>query len=233
MIPLKDTIPSRSFPLVTWALIGLNMLVFMFEISLSPQLLDRLFHIFGLVPARLFSGELLSWVPLFTGMFLHGGWFHIISNMWILFIFGDNVEDRMGSGRYLLFYLLSGLIAGLLQTLILPGSNLPIVGASGAIAGVLGAYMLLFPSARVVTLVPGFFLPWFVEISAVFFLGFWFIAQLFSGLFSLTLPGGASMGGVAWWAHIGGFVFGLLGGRRFAPPKPDTYPWPPDEHWPR
>lgn len=153
-------------------------------------------------------------------MFLHGGWFHLISNMWVLFIFGDNVEDRMGHGRFLLFYLLSGLAAGLMQALAAPGSHLPTVGASGAIAGVLGAYLLFFPGARVLTLIPFFFFFSFVEIPALFYLGFWFIAQLYSGLFALALPAGMSAGGVAWWAHIGGFLFGLLLARRFERPRP-------------
>lgn len=231
MIPLRDANPSRSFPLVNWLLIGLNTVVFLFEISLPPTALERLIQLFGLVPARLMSGHLLAWLTLLTSMFLHGGWFHFISNMWVLYIFGDNVEDRMGSGRYLLFYLLSGLTAGLLQTHILPTSRLPTIGASGAIAGVLGAYLLLFPAARVVTLIPGFFLPWLVEIPALFYLGFWFISQLFSGVFALSLPAGTSMGGVAWWAHIGGFLFGLLLGKRFAR-RPTYYStWNSDEFW--
>jgi membrane associated rhomboid family serine protease len=221
MLPLRDTIRSYSFPVVNLILIGLNALVFLFEISLSPAGLDRLISAFGLVPARLplTSPALLlqdpeSLVSLFTHMFLHGGWVHFLSNMWILYIFGDNVEDRMGSGRYLVFYLVSGLSAGLLQALIDPSSRIPSIGASGAIAGVLGAYFVLFPGARVVTLIPIFLFPWFVEIPALFFLGFWFVSQLFSGITSL---GATNMGGVAWWAHIGGFVFGALVYRLFTP----------------
>jgi membrane associated rhomboid family serine protease len=140
-------------------------------------------------------------------MFIHGGWFHILSNMWILVIFGDNIEDRLGPGKYLIFYLLCGAAAALLQTFLLPGSTMPRVGASGAIAGVMGAYILLLPGSRVASLVPILFIFTVVEVPAWVFLGFWFITQLFSGWLSLQ---GADMNGIAWWAHIGGFVFGLL-----------------------
>ena len=238
MLPLRDTIRSSKLPIVTWALIGVNALVFLFEISLSPASLNQLVMTYGLVPAHLNlthpAGLLLhpqSLISFLTHMFLHGGWFHLISNMWILFIFGDNVEDRMGRGRYLLFYLVSGLVAGLAQVLIDPTSSTPAVGASGAIAGVLGAYLIMFPTARVLTLIPVFFFPWFVEIPAIFYLGFWFLSQLFSGISSLNLANQA-MGGVAWWAHIGGFIFGILFYRLFVTRNrpifpggfPDNYP---------
>jgi membrane associated rhomboid family serine protease len=211
MIPLRDTIRARRFPVVNTILIGLNVIVFLNEPLLGPTRLRRLFLVFGLVPARFWAASGVGrWVPLFTSMFLHGGWMHIISNMLALYIFGDNVEDRMGRWRYLLFYLLSGSLAGLAHLWAYPSTRVPTVGASGAIAGVLGAYLILFPTARVLTLVPLFF--WFsvIEIPAVFYLGFWFVSQLFSGVFALA--GGATFqgGGVAWWAHIGGFVSGLL-----------------------
>jgi membrane associated rhomboid family serine protease len=148
-----------------------------------------------------------AWVTIFTSMFLHGGWFHLVSNMWVLFIFGDNIEDRLGGTRYLAFYLLSGVAAALLQSYVLQGSNEPMIGASGAIAGVLGAYLVLYPGARVASLVPIFFIFTIVEVPATIFLLFWFVSQVFSGLFALQ-GGGSS--GVAWWAHIGGFLFGLL-----------------------
>jgi membrane associated rhomboid family serine protease len=216
MLPLRDTIRSSKIPVVTWVLIGVNTLVFLYEISLSSNSLNQLIMTYGLVPAHLDlphpAGLLIHPQPLIsflTHMFLHGGWFHLISNMWILFIFGDNVEDRMGRGRYLLFYLISGFVAGLAQVLIDPTSSAPAVGASGAIAGVLGAYFIMFPAARVLTLIPIFFFPWFVEIPAIFYLGFWFLSQLFSGISSLNLVNQA-VGGVAWWAHIGGFIFGIL-----------------------
>ena len=140
-------------------------------------------------------------------MFLHGGWFHVISNMWVLFIFGDNVEARMGRTGYLIFYLLSGTAAGLLQTTVLPASQIPMIGASGAIAGVLGAYLVLFPRSRIASLVPIFFIFTLVEIPAFIFLLFWFVSQLYSGLFMIQ-GGGAS--GIAWWAHVGGFLFGVI-----------------------
>jgi membrane associated rhomboid family serine protease len=237
MIPLRDTIRSRSFPIVNLSIIALNALVFLFELSLSSRALDRLISIFGLVPVRLHLSQPgllldnpLPLITLFTHMFLHGGWFHFISNMWILYIFGDNVEDRMGSIRYFLFYILGGLASGLLQALASPASRVPAIGASGAIAGVLGAYFILYPGGRVVTLVPAFFIPWFVEIPALFYLGFWFISQLFSGLASLSLPASSSMGGVAWWAHIGGFLFGAFFHRYFLRPiRPTYYHYP---HYP-
>ncbi len=224
MLPLRDNIRSYTFPIVNICLIGINTLVFFFEISMPSRGLDRFIYSFGLVPVQLNLVNpveaLLNpgpWLTLLTHMFLHGGWIHFLSNVWILFIFGDNVEDRMGHGRYLVFYLISGLVSGLLQALISPTSQIPAIGASGAIAGVLGAYFVLFPGARVVTLIPIFLFPWFVEIPALFYLGFWFISQLFSGLATLSMPESASMGGIAWWAHIGGFVFGILFYRLFTP----------------
>ncbi len=207
MIPLYDTLHSRRFPLVNWLLIALNVLVFLYELSLSPAGLDRLTRTWGLVPALLARHPAQAWITIFTSMFLHGGWFHIISNMWVLFIFGDNVEDRMGGARYLVFYLLSGVAAALMQAFILPGSNTPTIGASGAIAGVLGAYLILYPRAKVASLVPILFIFTIIEIPAFIFLLFWFVSQLFSGW--LTLQGTAGSG-VAWWAHVGGFVFGMV-----------------------
>lgn len=240
MIPLRDTIRSRSFPLVNLSIIALNVLVFIYEISLSPSGLDRLIATYGLVPDRLhltrpllLLNNPLPLITMFSHMFLHGGWLHIISNMWVLFIFGDNVEDRMGSGRYFVFYIMSGLASGLTQSLIAPTSRVPAIGASGAIAGVLGAYFILYPAGRVLTLIPIFIIPWFVEIPAIVFLGFWFITQLFSGLLALNVPNAANMGGVAWWAHIGGFMFGILAHRLFIrnihPDYYRRYPSPPED----
>ena len=217
MIPIRDTIRSRSVPVVNLGIIGLNALVFIYEISLSPQMLDRFIFNFGMVPVRLHLNQPLALVQnplplltLFSHMFMHGGWIHILSNMWILFIFGDNVEDRMGPGRYFIFYVLGGLASGLLQAIVAPTSRVPAIGASGAIAAVLGAYLMLYPAGRVLTLIPLFIFPWFVEIPAIFYLGFWFISQLFSGIAALNVPNAANMGGVAWWAHIGGFLFGVF-----------------------
>jgi membrane associated rhomboid family serine protease len=207
MIPLYDTLHSRRLPIVNWLLIALNLLVFLYEIRLSQSGLARLTATWGLVPASLIAHPEVAWVTILTSMFLHGGWFHILSNMWVLFIFGDNVEDRMGGSRYLVFYLLSGTAAALLQAFFLPNSREPMIGASGAIAGVLGAYLLLYPQARIASLVPIFFIFTIIEIPAFIFLLFWFVSQLFSGWLTL---GGAGGSGVAWWAHVGGFVFGML-----------------------
>jgi membrane associated rhomboid family serine protease len=207
MIPIRDTLRSRRFPLANWLIILANAVAFFYELRIGPSALNGFINTWGLVPVRLWSDPHSAWVTIFSAMFLHGGWFHIVSNMWVLFIFGDNVEDRMGSGQYLVFYLLSGVAAGLMQAFLLPGSAAPMIGASGAIAGVLGAYLVLFPRARILSLVPIFFIFTLIEIPAIIFLLFWFASQLFSGFLSL---GGASGSGVAWWAHIGGFLFGLL-----------------------
>jgi membrane associated rhomboid family serine protease len=241
MIPLRDTVRTYSFPVVNWALIGVNLVVFLYEATLSPARLNHLIVTYGLVPAHLHLND-LQWVlahpialaTIFTSMFLHGGWFHVISNMWFLYIFGDNVEDRMGSLRYLAFYLASGLIAALAQTLVGPNSQLPTIGASGAIAGVLGAYLLMFPKGRVVTLLLIFIFPWFIEIPAVFYLGFWFVSQILSGISFLSLSRATDLGGVAWWAHIGGFVFGMIFYRFFLSRRHLAYTRQyPDEYWPR
>jgi membrane associated rhomboid family serine protease len=233
MIPIKDTIRAQSFPLVNWLLIIANAVVWFFMIDMSPGNVESFVYFYGLVPAEINLYEPVTLYPFFTHMFLHGGWLHFLSNIWILFIFGDNVEDRLGSFRYLLFYLLGGIAAGALQTYMSPGSNIPAIGASGAIAAVMGAYFLFYPRARVITLIPIFIIPWFVEIPAIVFLGFWFISQLYSGVLSLTMASGQAAGGIAWWAHIGGFVFGLIfvlpllrRRRRPRHPYPDEYyPW--------
>jgi len=231
MIPLKDTIPARRFPLVNVALIGLNVLVFLFESLLSPQQLEQFIRTWGLVPVGFWQGGgLARFLPLFTSMFLHGGWWHLISNMLALYIFGDNVEDRLGPVRYLLFYLFGGLIASGAHLLAYRGSTLPTVGASGAIAGVLGAYLVLYPMARVITLVPIFYFIRIVEIPAIIYLGFWFISQLFNGFLALASTDVFQSGGVAWWAHIGGFIFGLATVRLICPAPCRTYadeyrPW--------
>lgn len=219
MIPLRDTIRSRHFPIMTWLILGTNALVFYYELSLSGPDLNRFTQAFALLPSRMGSAPAWYSFSIFTSMFIHAGWFHFLSNMWILFIFGDNVEDRMGSLSFLIFYLLSGLAAALLQTLLFANSNIPVLGASGAIAGVLGAYIFLYPAARVVTLVPLFFFFSLINVPAMIYLGFWFISQLFSGLASI----GAAGGGVAWWAHIGGFLVGLVAAPFFLHrPPPET-----------
>ncbi len=240
MLPIRDTIHSDSFPIVNYTIIGLNTAVFLFQVNMPDRLLERLILTFGMVPARLplfepwrFLFNPLASISLFTHMFLHGGWVHFLSNMWILFIFGDNVEDRLGSFRYLVFYIFGGLAAAFTQAFVDPTSQVPAIGASGAIAAVMGAYFLLFPNAKVITLIPLFFIPYFIEISAFFFLGIWFITQFFSGVASLLSPAQMSMGGIAWFAHIGGFVFGLLTIKIFAPRRPAPYVRIyPDEYFP-
>jgi membrane associated rhomboid family serine protease len=233
MFPLKDTVRARDVPLVNWLLIGLNLFAFIIETGLGPRGLQQFVWALGVVPARFLSGPGLREVgTIFTSMFLHGGWFHLISNMWALYLFGDNVEDRMGHGRYLAFYLLTGATASLTHILFNPASQMPTVGASGAISGVLGAYLVLFPTARVVTLVPLFLLPWFVEIPALVYLGMWFLSQLFNGLFALATAGAiGTYGGVAWWAHVGGFVAGLLLVKLFEQRRAYRA-WYADEYWP-
>lgn len=230
MFPLRDTVRSRSIPWVTWGLILVNVLVFVYQASLSPAADEQLLRIWGLLPGRLGGRDLLPWFTLLSSTFLHGSWLHLISNMWALFIFGDNVEDRMGSLGYLVFYLASGVVAGLAHALVAADSLIPTVGASGSIAGVLGAYLVLFPHGRVITLVPLIFLPWLIEIPAFVYLGLWFLSQLSSGI--LALGAAAAFGGIAWWAHIGGFAFGLLLGLPLRRPRRPRSVWYPDEYWP-
>jgi membrane associated rhomboid family serine protease len=213
VIPLRDENPSGSVPVVTLGLIALNCAVFVIEIMMGSQLRDFMMQ-WGLVPLRITmainTGEpslRAALTTVITSMFLHGGWMHLIGNMWYLWIFGDNIEDRLGHIRYLVFYLLGGVTAATAQYFFQPGSDVPTVGASGAIAAVLGAYAVTYPRARVVTLLPLF--PFFpiVRLSALVVLGLWFVFQFFSGALSLAW---SARGGVAWWAHIGGFVFGMI-----------------------
>jgi membrane associated rhomboid family serine protease len=213
VIPLRDRNPTRRAPVVTIALIVLNVAVFVFELGLGSKL-GGFFQTWGLVPDSVSGAfatgqvRLAVLLPLFTTMFIHGGWLHLGGNMLYLWIFGDNVEDELGHGRYLIFYLVCGMVASTLNILVDPHSTLPIIGASGAIAGVLGAYLLMFPRARVLTLIPFFFFLPLAELPALIVLGFWFVMQFFNGLISLGFETGG-MGGVAWWSHIGGFAAGL------------------------
>ncbi|HEX9419396.1 MAG TPA: rhomboid family intramembrane serine protease [Methylomirabilota bacterium] len=214
MIPIGDSVPNSSWPVVTWGLIGLNVWVFLYEVTLGPDL-EAFIQTWAFIPAQYFlladtaPGEWAArYVPIFSSMFLHGGWAHLIGNMVYLWIFGDNVEDRLGHFRYLAFYLLSGVAAALVQAHLHPDSAIPTVGASGAISGILGAYLVLFPTARVYTLVPLLLFFPVLEFPAVLYLGIWFLMQLVSGTASLTLA--ADAGGVAWWAHVGGFVVGVV-----------------------
>jgi membrane associated rhomboid family serine protease len=230
MLPIRDTIRSRTFPAVTWIILAINVIVFLYETTLRGPEFNAFVHIFGLVPARIDPLNPLTWYPFVTHMFLHGGWLHLFSNMWILMIFGDNVEDRLGSDRYIVFYLVGGIAAGLVQYFFGGDPRIPSLGASGAVAAVLGAYMLFYPTARVITVILLIFIPWFVQVPAVVFLGVWFVTQLYSGVASLASTS-AQWSGVAWWAHIGGFLFGLLAARLFVVGRPARR-WFPDEYYP-
>ncbi|MBI3548287.1 MAG: rhomboid family intramembrane serine protease [Elusimicrobia bacterium] len=219
MFPLRDNVQRRTIPFVNIALIGINAYVFAVELGQGKRLTAFVTH-YGLVPAAWTSRAFAASAPdalsqLVTSMFLHGGWMHILSNMWCLYLFGNSVEDAMGHLRYLLFYLMAGVFAGLVQLATHLGSPVPTIGASGAIAGIMGGYFLLFPKAKISTVVPVFFLPLVVDVSAFIFLLLWFWSQLYSGLFGL----GANFGGIAWWAHIGGFVAGMYWLKRLKPKK--------------
>ncbi len=211
MIPLRDNIPSYRTPIVTVGLIAANILVYLNQLMLPPQEAVQFVHLYGLIPLEISGGDLLVphpvplYATVFTSMFVHGGLFHLGGNMLYLWIFGDNVEDRIGRLKFLVFYLLSGLAAAATQIWTDPASKIPMVGASGAISGVLGAYLFLFPHARVLTLIPLGFFYRLVEVPALIVLGFWIIVQVLNGVGTL----GVQVGGVAWFAHIGGFVAGL------------------------
>lgn len=214
MIPIKDKNPTRIFPFVNFGLIGINLAVFAYQFSLGAAV-EQFLYQYGIIPRNVmlvFSGSSETFQPLLsfvTSMFLHGGWLHLGGNLLYLWIFGDNVEDKLGHGGYLLFYMLCGILASGAHVVIEPTSSIPTVGASGAISGVLAAYLLMFPRARVVTIIPIFIFLQIAELPALVVLGFWFIMQFFNGLASLGFETGG-MGGVAWWAHVGGFVTGLI-----------------------
>ena len=214
LLPLYDNVPCNRYPIFTRLIILANVAVFFYEISLPKLPLQSLILHYGLVPDTLTDRALRSrlapniYLNLLSFQFLHGGWIHIIGNMWYLWIFGDNIEDRLGPLRFLVFYLACGVISGLVQLAMTPGSHLPIIGASGAIAGVLGAYLVSFPGARVKTLVPIFIFITLIDLPAIFVLGMWFVIQLLNGM----LPVGENLQpeGVAYWAHVGGFLGGIL-----------------------
>ena len=223
MIPIRDQNPTRHTPVMNYLLIAANVLVFLFFLMAGANQ-EALVYQFALIPSNVTAGVDLGDVrDIFTSMFMHGGWAHLLGNMLYLWIFGDNVEDRLGSFNYLLFYLAGGVAASLAHILTNPGSQIPTVGASGAIAAVLGAYLVMFPRSRILTLVPIFVFVQIVEIPAVFFLGIWFLLQLLSGVGSLGQP--ADVGGVAFWAHAGGFVAGLLLVAPFRRPERHRVEW--------
>jgi hypothetical protein len=219
MIPIRDDTPRYSMPYVTYFIIALNVLVFLFELTVEaqgPRAMNSLIYEFGVVPrhfVRVATGPGFSlpalFLPILTSMFLHAGWLHIIGNMWFLWIFGDNIEDYLGHFMYLLFYLVTGFAAAFTHIALNAGSNIPSVGASGAIAGVMGAYFILYPRARVLTLVPliVFFTFWWLP--AWVMLGYWFVVQFLMGT-ATSIAESQSTGGVAVWAHVGGFVTGVV-----------------------
>ncbi|MCP4650583.1 MAG: rhomboid family intramembrane serine protease [PVC group bacterium] len=214
MIPLRDSNPSRSMPVVTVLLIIINIAIFMRGIFLGPEF-KSVFYSFAVIPNSYLD---IQWMEfnsvwesnrrLISALFLHGGWLHLLGNMWYLWIFGDNVEDRLGPVRFLFFYILCGVAGNLAHIFMNTHSTVPAVGASGCIAGVLGAYFLMFPGARIVTVLPIFIFWTVAEVRAFFFLGIWFAIQFLNGFF--TLPGGKNISGIAWWAHIGGFIAGII-----------------------
>jgi membrane associated rhomboid family serine protease len=222
MIPLRDDKVTRTAPLITWALVLANIAVFVYELTLDRSGLDALISRFGLVPARLWAlGSFLSagrpgaaLVPLVSSMFLHGGWLHLVGNIWMLWLFGDDIEERLGHVRFLVFYLVTGILAGLLHALIQAQSTIPTIGASGAIAGVMGAYLVAYPFAWLTLVVPVFFIPLPVKMPAAVFLLLWIVSQVAAGCL-----GTGSGAGVAFWAHVGGFVAGLLLVRRGSRPR--------------
>ncbi len=210
MLPLRDTTPCGHYPYVNTALIAFNVILYLVELG-QAEGLNRFLYIYGLVPARYTVDQIGSYftagqqfLSLFSFMFLHGGFLHLLGNMWSLYIFGDNIEDRLGPVRYIVFYLLCGIASGLSHLVLNLNSTVPVIGASGAIAGVMGAYFILYPNAKILTLIPIFFFPYFIEIPAFVFLGLWFVLQF------LSAAGSGSAGGIAWWAHIGGFIFGIM-----------------------
>jgi membrane associated rhomboid family serine protease len=214
MIPIRDKNPTQRFPFITILLIVMNIAAFAYEFTLGPNLETFLAH-YSAVPiqiSKVLHGDAMNpliLLTLVTSLFLHGGWLHLGGNMLYLWIFGDNVEDKLGHFRFLFFYIICGIAASSLHIYFDPQSNIPTIGASGAISGVLGAYLLMFPKAKVVTLIPIFIFIQIAELPAFLILGFWFVLQFFNGILSLKFST-AGIGGVAWWAHVGGFVMGLV-----------------------
>lgn len=209
MIPIRDSVRSRHFPKVNLILIIASVVVFLYELGLDQRGLQEFVMKYGAIPAKILAtgGRIDTVISMFTAMFIHGGWLHLIGNMLFLWVFGDNVEDRLGSVRYFLFYLATGLAGFLAQMAANPFSASPMIGASGAIAGVLGAYIFMFPKSKIITLVPIFVFFTFIEVPAFIFLAIWFGLQLLNGVASIGTQGNL----VAWWAHIGGFLTGLVG----------------------
>jgi len=217
MVPIRDNVPARQPPVITWLIIGFNVFIFFHMVVLPSDQIAEIYHSWGVIPTRFlhalssasYMTAMRNWFSILSSMFMHGGWFHLISNMWFLWLFGDNVEDRMGHVRYLIFYICSGTAAALLHVVLHSHSNVPTIGASGAIAGVMGAYFLFFPLARMIVLVPVLFYPLFFEVPAVLYFLLWLFSQVFNGTFSL-LQRNEVTAGIAFWAHIGGFITGMI-----------------------
>ncbi|OKH55757.1 rhomboid family intramembrane serine protease [Calothrix sp. HK-06] len=225
MFPLYDENPTRITPYITYGLIGINVLVFLHELRLSEAQLDQFLQLYAVVPRQLTRLPDVEWVTLFTSQFLHGGWWHLASNMLYLWVFGNNIEDRMGHFKYLIFYLSCGALAALCQWVIGMDSTIPSLGASGAIAGILGAYLIRFPRTQVVTLVFLLFFVTTIRVPALVLIGLFVVNNVVSGLASLQQAANMSVesGGVAYWAHIGGFVFGIILGPIFGLLRQDEY----------
>lgn len=214
MIPLKDDLQPQRLPWVTWTLLAINILAFAHQLGLSQRGVMQLYHLYGMVPARLMHPDWAwyagfpagAFITLITHMFVHGGWLHIIGNSWALWLFGDDVEDRLGHAKFAALYFGSGIFAGMAHLLLFPNSTVPVVGASGAVAGLMGAFLFLFPAAKIYVLVPILFLVDIWKLPAIIYLPLWFLSELFSGTIALLAPG---FSGIAFWAHIGGFMAGI------------------------
>lgn len=231
MFPVQNTAPSRYPPLATWGLIAVNCAIFLVQIRLPPVEADALTARFALIPARYCCGNAdlgpADFLPFFTMMFLHGGWLHLILNMWALGVFGGPVEDRLGPARYLLLYFACGVIAALTHYQFNPTSPVPALGASGAIGGVIGCYVRLLPFSRLIVVIPILFFPFFFDVPAIVFVGIWFLMQLTQGMGELLTP--ATGPGIAWWAHVGGFLAGVFLGSLLVLPKREHRPYYADE----
>jgi membrane associated rhomboid family serine protease len=225
MFPLRDTEPSYTKPVVVIFLIVINLVIFLYEWSMPAYFQNRFIATYGMIPDE------FTWGSLLTSMFLHGGWMHVLGNMWFLWIFGDNVEDILGHGKFLLFYLACGIAAGLAQVIVDPASRVPTVGASGAIAGVMGAYIIKFPRSRILTLIPIIIFFTTVEVPAWLMLIYWFIIQFFQGIGSIGYSHISQGGGVAYMAHVGGFITGALLILLLVPRTPPRYMPPPDYYY--
>jgi membrane associated rhomboid family serine protease len=222
MFPLKDNIPSESLPFINWLIILTCAFVFLTEISQGSYSLDQFINAYGLIPHDFLTGLNLHEVgTMFSSMFLHAGWGHLLGNMWFLYIFGDNVEDRLGHLGYIIFYLFAGVCAAFTQVFVNSSSSIAMIGASGAISGVLGYYFITYPQARVLTFIPFGMFSRITEVPAILFLGLWFAMQFFTGISALAIAPSQEAGGVAFWAHVGGFVSGVA--LALVMPKPDHY----------